>query len=57
MKNLGLEEIGNVRIGKHISLEVEAATEDDARSKVEKACKVLLTNQIMESYEFELEEA
>lgn len=57
MKNLGLAEIGNVRIGKHISLEVEAASEEDARTKVEKACKDLLTNQIMESYEFELEEA
>lgn len=57
MKNLGLAEIGNVRIGKHISLEVEASSEDDAKGKVEKACKDLLTNQIMESYEFELTEA
>ena len=57
MKNLGLAEIGNVRIGKHISLEVEASNEDDAKGKVEKACKDLLTNQIMESYEFELTEA
>ena len=56
MKNLGLGEIGNVRIGKHISLEVEAANEVDAKGKVEKACKDLLTNQIMESYEFELRE-
>ena len=57
MKNLGLKEIGNVRIGKHISLEVEATSEDDAMSKVETACKDLLTNQIMESYEIELQEA
>ncbi len=54
MKNLGLAEIGNVRIGKHISLEVEASDEEDAKGKVEKACKDLLTNQIMESYAFEL---
>ena len=56
MKNLGLAEIGNVRIGKHISLEVEASNEEDAKGKVEKACKDLLTNQIMESYEYELTE-
>ncbi|MFT4525071.1 MAG: phosphoribosylformylglycinamidine synthase PurS subunit [Granulosicoccus sp.] len=56
MKNLGLAEIGNVRIGKHISLEVEASNEDDAKGKVEKACKDLLTNQIMESYEYVLTE-
>lgn len=56
MKNLGLPEIGNVRIGKHISLEVEAADADAAKTKVEKACKELLANQIMESFEFELTE-
>lgn len=54
MKNLGLPEIGNVRIGKHISLEVDAADQDAAKAKVEKACKDLLANQIMESFEFEV---
>ena len=57
MKNLGLPEVGNVRIGKHISLELEAENEDAAKEKVEKACKELLANQIMESFEFELSEA
>lgn len=57
MKNLGLPEIGNVRIGKHISLEVEATDEATAKAKVEKACKELLANQIMESFAFELTEA
>ncbi len=54
MGNLGLSEIENVRIGKHISLEVEANDEADAKSKVDKACKELLCNQIMERYEFSL---
>ena len=57
MKNLGLPEIENVRIGKHISLEVEADDEASAKAKVEKACKELLANQIMESFQFELSEA
>jgi phosphoribosylformylglycinamidine synthase subunit PurS len=57
MKNLGLAEVSNVRIGKHITLEVDASDESDAKSKVEKACKDLLANQIMESFEFELSEA
>jgi len=52
MKNLGLPEIQNVRIGKHITLEIEAATKEDANKKVEDACKKLLCNQIMEFYEF-----
>jgi phosphoribosylformylglycinamidine synthase len=54
MKNLGLPEIENVRIGKHITLEIEADSKDAAKSKVDEACKKLLANQIMESYEFEL---
>ncbi len=52
MGNLGLSEITNVRIGKHITLEVEADTEVDAKAKVDEACKKLLCNQIMESYSF-----
>lgn len=56
MKNLGLTEIHDVRIGKHISLEFEAANKEAATEKVEQACKKLLANQIMESYKFELTE-
>lgn len=51
LKNLNLSEIDNVRIGKHISLEIEAENEDAAREKVEEACKRLLANQLMESFE------
>jgi phosphoribosylformylglycinamidine synthase PurS subunit len=54
MKNLGLPEIQNVRIGKHITLEIDADSKDAAKSKVDEACKKLLANQIMEFYEFEV---
>lgn len=54
MKNLGLPEIQNVRIGKHITLEIEADSKDAAKTKVDEACKKLLSNQIMEFYEFEI---
>jgi phosphoribosylformylglycinamidine synthase len=56
MKNLGLAEIQNVRIGKHITLEIEAASKETASAKVDEACKKLLANQIMEFYEFQIEE-
>ena len=55
MKNLGLSEIHNVRIGKHISLEIEADSEAAANAKVELACKNLLANLIMESYSFKIQ--
>jgi phosphoribosylformylglycinamidine synthase subunit PurS len=54
MKNLNLPQITNVRMGKHISLEVEAENRESAREMVESACKKLLANPIMEYYEFEL---
>jgi phosphoribosylformylglycinamidine synthase subunit PurS len=54
MVNIGLSAIQNVRIGKHISLEVEAENEATAREMVDTACKKLLANLIMESYTFDV---
>ena len=56
MVNVGLAEIKNVRIGKHITLEIEAKNEESASAKVDEACKKMLCNQIMESYTFTLTE-
>jgi len=56
MENVGLSEIGNIRIGKHITLEIEAENKEVASNKIDEACKRMLCNQIMESYEFTLEE-
>ena len=55
MGNVGLAEIKNVRIGKHITLEIEAENKEIATSKINEACQKILCNQIMESYEFTLE--
>lgn len=57
MKNIGLPEIDGVRIGRHVRLFVEAATQEAAEQKVEEACKKLLSNQIMESYAYRVTEA
>ncbi len=56
MKNLDLSEISNVRIGRHITLEIEAENKEIATEKVETACKKLLANVIMESYVFDITE-
>ena len=54
MKNIDLSEIDNVRIGKHITLDVKADNLESAEQKVDTACKKMLCNQIMESYSFKL---
>ena len=48
MSNVGLSQISNVRIGKHMTLEVEASSVEQANNLVDKACKDMLCNQIME---------
>lgn len=54
LKNLGFDNVSDLRIGKRIFMEIEADTEEAARNEVEEACKKLLHNPIMESYEYEL---
>ena len=56
MGNVGLSEIENVRIGKHITLQIEADSKEIATGKVTEACTKILCNQIMESFEFTLTE-
>ena len=57
MKNLDINGVEDIRIGKRILMTLEADNQEDAKAKVDKACKNLLANVIMESFEFELEEA
>lgn len=54
LKNLHIEGVEEVRIGKHVHMEVEAASENEANEKVDTACKKLLANMIMETYHFDL---
>ena len=51
LKNLGLQGIEDVRIGKHITLQIEAATKEEAERIAEEATKKLLANPVMEYYE------
>lgn len=57
MGNLGLNEVSDVRIGKHIRLFIEADSKATAEAKADEACKKILANEIMESYSFEVVEA
>jgi phosphoribosylformylglycinamidine synthase PurS subunit len=49
--NLGLSGIRDVRIGKNITLEVEARSEEEAKTMAEEASKKLLANPVMEYFE------
>ena len=51
LQNLGLQQITDVRIGKHIDLVIEAATKDEALATAQEAAKKLLANPVMEIFE------
>jgi phosphoribosylformylglycinamidine synthase PurS subunit len=57
LHNLGLNGVRDVRIGKHISLQVEAADEAAARELAQDACKKLLANPVMESFDIQISAA
>jgi len=54
MKHLDLAGITDVRIGRHVSMSLEADSETEARQKVDTACQKLLANLIMETYTYTL---
>jgi phosphoribosylformylglycinamidine synthase subunit PurS len=56
MKNIGFSGVHDVRIGKHISMQLEAESQSEAEEKTEEACKKILSNPVMESYEFTVEQ-
>jgi phosphoribosylformylglycinamidine synthase len=51
LQNLGIKTIRDVRIGKTIQLQVEAATAGEAKKIAEDASKKLLSNPVMEYFE------
>ena len=51
LQNLGIKTVEDVRIGKNISLQVDADSVDAAKQVAEEASKKLLANPVMEYYE------
>lgn len=50
MPSIGLANIDNVRVGKFITMEIDANNAEEAQQSADSACKKLLANLIMESY-------
>ena len=55
LQNLDFKNVEDVRVGKHISMVVEADSEQKANDKVQSACKKLLANPVIEYFEFTLQ--
>lgn len=51
---LGFEGVNDVRQGKYIEVDVAGMSEDKARAEVERMCRDLLANTVIENYSYEL---
>lgn len=54
LHNLGLTSVDAVRVGKHIELEVEASSVEEARQIATEASQKLLANSVMEFFEISI---
>ncbi len=54
--HLGLKIIRNTRIGKYIEFDVDTTDRTEAEKEVNNYCDKLLSNPIMEDFDFTLEE-
>jgi phosphoribosylformylglycinamidine synthase subunit PurS len=55
LNNLGLSSVEDVRIGKHITLQVNADSKELAKTIAEEATKKLLANAVMEYFEISVD--
>lgn len=55
LKNMGYDEVTDVRQGKLIELDLSGDDKDVASSRVDEMCKRLLSNPVIESYTVEIE--
>lgn len=57
LKSLGFDGVSDVKIGKCVTLRLDAATREQARAAARRMCEQLLANPLIEDYRFEVDEA
>jgi phosphoribosylformylglycinamidine synthase subunit PurS len=53
LAGLGFAEVADLRVGKVIDVELDAATTEDAHVRVGEMCRQLLANPVLEDYTIE----
>ena len=56
LKNMGYQNITNVRQGKYFEIEINESDKDKAKIVAEEICKKLLINPVIENYKINLKE-
>ena len=56
IQGMNIGDFSDVRIGKYIEVNFNNSDLESAKSEIDEICKKLLSNPVMENYEFEIEE-
>ena len=54
LQSLGMTAVKGVRMGKLIEMDIDAASEEDAKNVAADACEKLLANTVMEDYSIQI---
>ncbi len=54
LHSMGFQEVGKVRIGKYMEMELDVDDRGEAESRLEAMCGKLLANPVIEDYRYEL---
>ncbi|MFD0871671.1 phosphoribosylformylglycinamidine synthase subunit PurS [Chlamydia abortus] len=54
LHSMGFAEVGKVRIGKYLELELDTDNREEAEARLKEMCEKLLANTVVEDYRFEL---
>jgi len=54
LQTLGFAEVGDVRIGKYIEIQLEERGGESTSARVREMCEKLLANQVIEDFRFEV---
>ncbi len=56
LHNLGFAEVGGVRVGKFLEVQLEAGDREEAGRRVQEMGRQLLANPVIEQFRFDLED-
>ena len=54
LRRVGFENVGDVRVGRVIDVELNSASTIDAKGELKGMCEKLLANPVIESYTFDI---
>jgi phosphoribosylformylglycinamidine synthase PurS subunit len=55
LAHMGYTEVGDVHVGKYIEIELTGADKSAAQKQINDACHKILSNPVIEDYQFEIE--